>query len=253
MEITGFDEQIGVVRKGVKAIKRADAFINKKTRLNVSKPQPKPTRVIIRKAGQPTVIKTRPVATTRAIAPTRVVTTTRAVAPVKRGGVFNKLKASQVRVAPTRVVTPTRVVAPSRSVFVKPTQPSRIVTAKQFRKLKSAPVARPTMVTRPSAPALRPTMVTRPSAPASRPIMVTRPSAPVKVFSTDGTLRNVSPSTFKQMSDVKRSFARVDLPFQPVTPPTKFVRIKNSPINLPVNINMIEPAVDSGVKDYYGK
>ena len=252
MEITGFDEQIGVVRKGVKAIKRADAFINKKTRLNVSKPQPKPTRVIIRKAGQPTVIKTRPVATTRAIAPTRVVTTTRAVAPVKRGGVFNKLKASQVRVAPTRVVTPTRVVAPSRSVFVKPTQPSRIVTAKQFRKLKSAPVARPTMVTRPSAPALRPTMVTRPSAPVRKP-MVTRPSAPIKVFSTDGNMRNVTPSTFKQMSDVQRSFARVDLPYQAVTPPTRVMRIKNSPVNLPININMIEPAVDAGVQDYYGK
>lgn len=222
MEITGFDEQIGVVRKGLKAIKKADAFINKKTRFNVSKPQPKPTRVIIRRAGQPTIIKTRPVATTKA------------VAPVKRGGVFSKLKPSQIRVAPTRVV------APSRAVFVKPTQPSRIVTAKQFRKLKSAPVTRPTMVTRPSAP-------------VRKPMMVTRPSAPIKVFSTDGNIRNVTPSTFKQMSDVQRSFARVDLPYQAVTPPTRVMRIKNSPVNLPININMIEPAVDAGVSNYYGK
>jgi hypothetical protein len=229
MEITGFDEQIGVVRKSVKAIKRAVAPVKRAVA---------PVRVVapVKRGGVFNKLKPSQIR----VAPTRVVTTTRAVAPVKRGGVFNKLKPSQIRVAPTRVVTTTRAVVPSRSVFVKPTQPSRIVTAKQFRKLKSAPVTRPTMVTRPSAP-------------VTRPMMVTRPSAPIKVFSTDGNMRNVTPATFKQMSDVQRSFARVDLPYQAVTPPTRVMRIKNSPVNLPININMIEPAVDAGVQDYYGK
>lgn len=250
MEITGFDEQIGVLRKGVKALKKANTFLNKIT--------PAPKIVAIKKP----IVPTRVVTTTRAVAPVkrggifnklkpsqirvaprRVVTTTRAVAPVKRGGIFTKLQPSQIRVAPRKVVT--RTVAPAKTVavrraelvkmiqakrtanVVKPTTPSKIVTAKQFRKLKSAPVAKPTMVT--------------------------RPSAPVKVFSTDGSLRNVTPSALKQMNDVQRSFARVDLPFQAVTPPTKRMRVKNTPLDLPININMIEPAVDAGVQDYYGK
>ena len=56
-----------------------------------------------------------------------------------------------------------------------------------------------------------------------------------------------------KMNDVARSFAKVDLPFQKVTPATKFQKLKNTPLNLPVNINMIEPAVDSGSQNYYGK
>ena len=246
MEITGFDEQIGVVRKGVKALKKANTFLNKIT--------PKPKIVAIKKP----IVPTRVVTTTKTVAPvkkggvfnklkpsqirvapTKVVTTTRTVAPAKRGGVFNKLKPSQIRVAPTRAVAPAKTVAVRRAELikmiqakktanvVKPTTPSKIVTAKQFSKLKSAPVARPTMVT--------------------------KPSAPVKVFSTDGSLRNVTPSALKQMNDVQRSFARVDLPFQAVTPPTKRMRVKNTPLNLPININMIEPPVDAGVQDYYGK
>jgi hypothetical protein len=241
MEITGFDEQIGIVKRGVKALKKASTFINKKTAF-----LPAPKIVAVKKmqsSVKPSQIRIAPskkIAVNKSIINKLVAA--KKMQTVKSG---SSVKPSQIRVArksmisPVRATTPTKTVAVRKSELVKmiqakknatvmkPTQASPIVTAKQFKTFTSAPVTRPTMVT--------------------------RPSAPVKVFSTDGSLKNITPSTFKKMSDVQRSFAQVDLPYQAVTPKTKVMRIKNSPVNLPININMIEPAVDAGAADYYGK
>jgi hypothetical protein len=207
MEITGFDEQIGVIKKIAKARTKINKFVNKKTAFI---PQPK-------------------VAVKRVIPKKSVV--------VKKSTLAKAIQAK--RVSPMQKVVPSKTVAIRKSnlvkmiqakkanTMVKPTQPSPIVTAKSFKSFTS------------TSPSKASTMQ--------------RPSAPIKVFSTDGNMRNVTPATFKKMSDVQKSFARVDLPYQAVTPPTRVMRIKNSPVNLPININMIEPAVDAGVSNYYGK
>ena len=213
MEITGFDQQIGVVRKIAKAAKKASTFINKKTAFM---PQPK-------------------VKTVKRVIPAKSVAPAKTVA-VKRS-MINKLVAAKKMqsTTPVKSVAPAKTVAVKRSMINKliaakkvqaPTQKSPIVTAKKFNAFKSTAKGSQT-----SARTLQ-------------------PSQPVKVFSTD---QKASPAQLKSMNDVQRSFAKVDLPYQPVTPPTKKVRIKNTPIDLPVNINMIEPAVDGGVNDYYGK
>jgi hypothetical protein len=224
MEITGFDEQIGVIKKIAKAGTKINKFVNKKTAFI---PQPKvaikrvtPTKSVVVKKATPT----------KSVAPQKSVV-------VKKSTLAKAMQAK--RVSPMQKVVPSKTVAIRKSnlvkmiqakkanTMVKPTQPSPIVTAKSFKSFTS------------TSPSKASTMQ--------------RPSAPVKVFSTDGKLTNVSPASFKKMDDVARSFARVDLPYQAVTPKTKVMRVKNSPINLPININMIEPAVDAGVSDYYGK
>lgn len=219
MDITGFDQQIGVVKKIAKAAKKASKFVNKKTAFM---PQPKVTA--IKRA-----VPAKRVMPAKSVAPAKTIA-------VKRS-MINKLVAAKKMqtTLPARSVAPAKSVAVKRSMINKliaakkvqaPTQKSPIVTAKQFSAFKST---------------------AKPSQPVKRTLQA---SQPVKVFSTD---KRVSPAQLKSMDDVKRSFAKVDLPYQPVTPPTKIMRVKNSPINLPININMIEPAVDGGVNDYYGK
>ena len=223
MEITGFDQQIGVAKKIVKAVKKIA-----------------PAKVF---APKKAITPARSVAPVKSVAPAKTIavkqsTLNKLVAAQTVKKMQSSVKPSQIRVAPARNVAPAKTVAVKRSMINKliaakkvqtPTQKSPIVTAKQFNAFKS-------------------------TAQASQPVTRTaQASQPVKVFSTDQTPVNTSPMQLLKMDDVKRSFARVDLPYQPVTPPTKKIRIKNTPIDLPVNTNMIEPAVDGGVNNYYGK
>ena len=55
------------------------------------------------------------------------------------------------------------------------------------------------------------------------------------------------------VSPVQRSFMPVDLPYQTPTPKSQIVRLTNTPFAYAVNIDMIEPAVDAGTGNYYGK
>jgi hypothetical protein len=216
MEITGFDEQIGFVRKIAKAAKKASTFVNKKMAF-----MPQPKVVAIKR-----VMPSKGVTPAQSIAAKKMQSSVKPsqirIAPTK-GSIFNKMKSSvkpsQIRIAPTKTVAVKRSMINKLIAAKKiqaPVQKSPIVTAQQFKTFKST----------------------------------TQASQPVKVFSTD---QRVTPTQLKSMSDVQRSFAKVDLPYQSITPPTKFIKVKNSPINLPVNINMIEPAVDQGVNNYYGK
>lgn len=64
----------------------------------------------------------------------------------------------------------------------------------------------------------------------------------------------VTPTLVKSLNDVQKSFLKTDLPYRPVSPKPKIVKIKNSPFRYPIEIDSIQPPVDAGVGiSFYGK
>jgi hypothetical protein len=63
----------------------------------------------------------------------------------------------------------------------------------------------------------------------------------------------VTPQTMAVLNPVQRSFTKADLPYRPVVKSNPIVRIKNTPISYSTSIDMIEPPVDAGTTNYYGK
>ena len=64
----------------------------------------------------------------------------------------------------------------------------------------------------------------------------------------------VTPTLVKSLNDVQKSFLKTDLPYRPVSPKPKIVKIKNSPFRYPIEIDSIQPPVDAGVGvNFYGK
>lgn len=82
---------------------------------------------------------------------------------------------------------------------------------------------------------------------ANRVVNTKKPTAK-QLFSA-----KVSPTLVKSLNDVQRSFLRTDLPYQPVAPKPKFSRIKNTPFRYPIEIDSIQPPVDAGMTNFYGK
>ena len=147
-------------------------------------------------------------------------------------------------VAPRPVAT----MAP-RPVAPKPVAPRPVAT------MAPRPVA-----PRPVAPAQVPLKMTAQTRSNVMPTNVKADKAPMAIVKKSGKSIPVSklrearnPNTVQNVTAVQRSYMPVDLPFQRVTPKSRIVKLKNSPISYPVNIDMIEPAVDSGTMDYYGK
>jgi hypothetical protein len=196
MEITGFDEQIGIARNVKKVVAR-----------NI---QPKQ---VVRRVIPASKIKVKKPIATRNIQQTQVVT--------------RVMPGSKIKVKkPIATVQASRVVKPGKTVAVKRSVINKLIEAKKVQSKKvMAPVSKSPILT-------------------------------AKQFNNINTKLKAAkqrPNQLLKLNDVARSFAKVDLPFQKVTPSTKFQKLKNTPLNLPVNINMIEPAVDSGSQNYYGK
>jgi hypothetical protein len=63
----------------------------------------------------------------------------------------------------------------------------------------------------------------------------------------------VTPTLVRKLNTVQRSFLKTDLPYRPVSPKPKFTKIKNTPFRYPIEIDSIQPPVDAGVRNYYGK
>jgi hypothetical protein len=67
-------------------------------------------------------------------------------------------------------------------------------------------------------------------------------------------LTNVTaPTAVKAATPIQRSYMPVDLPYQTVPPKTKRIKITATNFSLPTDIDLIEPSVDAGTTNYYGK
>jgi len=63
----------------------------------------------------------------------------------------------------------------------------------------------------------------------------------------------VTAQTMSVLNPTQRSFTKADLPYQRVVKSNPIVRLKNTPISYSTSINIIEPPVDGGISNYYGK
>jgi hypothetical protein len=62
-----------------------------------------------------------------------------------------------------------------------------------------------------------------------------------------------NPSVVKAVNPVQRSFMPVDLPFETMSNKQTAMRIPATNFAMPTNIDLIQPPVDSGSSNYYGK
>ena len=66
-----------------------------------------------------------------------------------------------------------------------------------------------------------------------------------------------TPAIVQNLNPVQRSFLKTDLPYKIISknnfgqPTTKF--LKNTPLKFNIDIDQIQPSVDAGISDYYGK
>jgi len=82
---------------------------------------------------------------------------------------------------------------------------------------------------------------------ANRVVAAKKPTAK-QLFSA-----KVTPTLAKSLTSVQRSFLKTDLPYRPMSPKPKFSRIKNTPFRYPIDIDSIQPGVDAGMINFYGK
>jgi hypothetical protein len=173
-----------------------------------------------------------------------------------------------------RTIAKKMVVKPAAKPMARPVaKPMARPAAKPMARPAAKPMARPVAkpMARPAAkpmarpvtkfaPAQVPFKVTAKTATNIKPTSSAASKAPLTVVKASGraipvkTLeQTTNPAAVKSVSPIQRSFMPVDLPFQTPTPQPKPIRIKNTPYAYNINVNQIEPAVDAGVQDYYGK
>jgi hypothetical protein len=191
---------------------------------------PRMIKRIVQKINKP--VAARPVVKTAAMRPVAKTTAMRPVA--KTAAMRPVAKAAAMRpVAKTAVMRP--VVKP---VSVIRPSPNRSIT-------KFAPAQIPfTAKTKSNVLATSTTS-------QNAPLAVVKPTGQAIPVST--LTQTTNPNTVMNVSAVQRTFMPVDLPYQTPTPKSKIVRLTNTPYAYAVNIDMIEPSVDSGAGNYYGK
>jgi hypothetical protein len=220
MDIIGFDAQINAPRAITKLIKKATAPRPVAKAPRPVATAPKTITKLIKKATAPRPVATAPRPVT--MAPRPVATAPRPVTMAPR----------PVTMAPRPVATtPKKVFAMPKLMAPKP------VATTNIQKRMTAKTTSNVMATSVKANKI--------------PLAIIKKSGrsiPVKTL-TNTTNANL----VQQVSPVQRSYMPVDLPFQRVTPKSKMVRIANTPFVYPVNIDMIEPSVDNGSANYYGK
>ena len=143
-----------------------------------------------------------------------------------------------------------------RPVAARPV--ARPVAKTMVRPVAARPVARPKTRFAPAQVLTRPVAARPVARPTAQPMAIVKPSGQVipvqnKAIPVSTLTRTTNPRTVMSVSPVQRTFMPVDLPYQTPTPNSKLVRLVNTPYAYAVNTDMIEPAVDSGTSNYYGK
>ena len=66
-------------------------------------------------------------------------------------------------------------------------------------------------------------------------------------------VQTTNPSVVKAVNPVQRSFMPVDLPYETMSNKQTAMRIPATNFAMPTNIDLVQPPVDSGSSNYYGK
>jgi len=62
-----------------------------------------------------------------------------------------------------------------------------------------------------------------------------------------------NPSIVKAVSPIQRSFMPVDLPYETMSKKNNAMKIPATNFAMPTNIDLVQPPVDGGTSNYYGK
>jgi len=229
-DIIGFEDQIGakfsrVIKKAVKnPIKAATAVVRRPTKATAVVRRPttgvRPNVKLAKTAQTP-----RGAAMDRAVA-TRIATGRPIPAKLKaaidrRQATGKPLPPAIKRALAIKKPIAAKTIAPAQVPFTRTMQQQRI----QQNKVKRAVATQ---------------VVQRKEA--------TREPIPVRA------LTNVTaPIAVTKATPIQRSYMPVDLPYQTVPPKTNRIKIPATNFSLPTDIDLIEPQVDAGTTNYYGK
>ena len=85
------------------------------------------------------------------------------------------------------------------------------------------------------------------------PTMFTPKQAPTMPITAKALTTVTNPTAVKSANPVQRSFMPVDLPYKNFAPKTKRLKIPATNFSLSTSIDLVQPSVDGGTSDYYGK
>jgi hypothetical protein len=115
--------------------------------------------------------------------------------------------------------------------------------------MPQAPQAPKGFLMKPIQRAVMPQAPQAPKGALMKAIQVTQPTAlPVSNLTKITNRMQVNRAT-----PIQKSFMPVDLPYQNFAPQTKPMKITATNYSLSTNIDLIEPPVDAGTSNYYGK
>jgi hypothetical protein len=85
------------------------------------------------------------------------------------------------------------------------------------------------------------------------PTMFTPKQVPTMPITAKALTMITNPTAVKSANPVQRSFMPVDLPYKNFAPKTKRLKIPATNFSLSTSIDLVQPSVDGGTNDYYGK
>ena len=145
----------------------------------------------------------------------------------------------------------------ARPMVTKPTTARPMVTKPTTARPM---VTKPTKFTKRIAPAQVPYKMSAKTTTDLKPTSAATNNAPLAVVKPNGhsipvtTLtQTTNPNIVENVNPIQRSFMPVDLPYQQPKAKTKTVKLKNTNVSYKISTDMIEPPVDNGLQDYYGK
>lgn len=83
--------------------------------------------------------------------------------------------------------------------------------------------------------------------------IVKRREATGKPIPVRALTKVTAPTAVKAATPIQRSYMPVDLPYQSIDKKTKPMKIPATKFALPTSVDLVQPPVDAGTVDYYGK
>jgi hypothetical protein len=149
------------------------------------------------------------------------------------------------------IATSKPIPAPVKQSLIKTIQQGKQLPAVIKKALAVKKMVRQSM---PQMPIKKPITSVRQAmpAPVTRPINPTMPRNSV-ITKISTLLKNTNPSIVQKATPIQRSYMPIDLPYQTVNQLNYGIKIPATNFALPTDIDLVQPSVDGGTFDYYGK
>jgi hypothetical protein len=172
-----------------------------------------------------------------------VATVKKPIPATTKSGFFSKIAKN--------IATSKPIPAPVKQSLIKTMQQGKQLPAVIKQALAVKKMVRQSM---PQMPIKKPITSVRQAMPAqvTRPINPTMPRNSV-ITKISTLLKNTNPSIVQKATPIQRSYMPIDLPYQTVNQLNYGIKIPATNFALPTDIDLVQPSVDGGTFDYYGK